>query len=133
MEILEVWKKYSGIMQNALNANKWERIWFLKTLKIDIQKERLNTSAVLQNWFPSPLPPPPKKFGRLYLICGILKVSKNVPESWRMYWNLMNKAEYGSFKILKMKYWNGQTNNSTVLQNFFPNEIRCPVFNLWKF
>ena len=39
-------------MQNALNPNEWERIWVLKTLKIDIQKEGLNTSAVLQNWFP---------------------------------------------------------------------------------
>ena len=39
-------------MQNALKPHEWQRIWVLKTFKIEMQKEQPNNSVVLQNWFP---------------------------------------------------------------------------------
>ena len=37
---------------------------------------------------------------------------------------------YKTFKIKKEK---GRPNNSDILQNWFPQEIRCPLFNFYKF
>ena len=48
------------------------------------------------------------------------KTEKSTAESCRMHWNLMNDKEFGSFKVLKLKYRRGGPNNSTVLQNWFP-------------
>ena len=39
-------------MYNALNSNKWQRIWLHKTFKIEIQKEGPNNSDILQNSIP---------------------------------------------------------------------------------
>ena len=61
------------------------------------------------------------------------KSQKSTPESCRMHWNLMNDKEFGFSKLLKLKYRRGGPNNSVVLQNWFPQEIRSPLFNLRKF
>ena len=50
-----------------------------------------------------------------------------------MDWNLINDQEFGSKKLLKLKNRRGGPNNSDILQNWFPPEIRSPLFNLYKF
>ena len=45
----------------------------------------------------------------------------------------MYDKEFGSLKLLKLKYRRGGPNNSDFLQNWFPPEIRSPIFNLQKF
>ena len=55
---------------------------------------------------------------------------KSTPESCRIHWNAMNDQEFGSGKLLKLKYRSGGPNNWDILQNCFPSEIRSPLFNL---
>ena len=50
-----------------------------------------------------------------------------------MHWNLLNDEEFGSLQFLKLKYRRGGPNKSAVLQNWFPQEIRSPLFNFRKF
>ena len=45
----------------------------------------------------------------------------------------MNDKEIGCKKLLNLKYRRGGANNSDILQNWFPTEIRSPLFNLYKF
>ena len=54
-------------------------------------------------------------------------------ESCRKHWNLANDYEFGSIKLLKLKYRRGEKNNSDLLQKWFPPEIRSPLFNLETF
>ena len=49
----------------------------------------------------------------------------------------MNDKDFGSIKLLKLKYGRGGgggggTNNSNFLQNCFPAEIRSLLFNFHK-
>ena len=50
-----------------------------------------------------------------------------------MHRNLQNGAEFGSKKLLIWKYRMGGPNNSDILENWFPPEVRSPLFNFWKF
>ena len=45
----------------------------------------------------------------------------------------MNDKEFGSKKLLKLKYRTGGPNNSDILQNWFTPEIGSPLFNFYKF
>ena len=45
----------------------------------------------------------------------------------------MNDEEFGSKKLLKLIYRRGGLNSSDILENWFPPEIRSPLFNLYKF
>ena len=61
------------------------------------------------------------------------KPEKSTTEWCRMHWNLMNNKEFGSFKLLKLKYRRGKE----IIQPFWriasPKEIRSSVLNLRKF
>ena len=61
------------------------------------------------------------------------KSEKDTPESYRMHWNLMNDKEFGSLKLLKLKY----RRREQIIQVFYrigsSQEISCPGLNLWKF
>ena len=46
-----------------------------------------------------------------------------------MDWNLMNDEEFGSKKLLKLKYRRGDQIIQDILQNWFAPEIRSPLFN----
>ena len=114
-------------MRNALKSNEWHRLWVFKTFKIEIQ----NGNQIIQTLcrivscqeIRSPL-----------FNLGIFKKSKkSTLESCRMHWNLMNDKEFGSLKLLKLKYRRGDQ----IIQSFFRigslQEIRSPHLNLWKF
>ena len=45
----------------------------------------------------------------------------------------MNQEEFGSRKLLKLKYRSGDQITQDILQNWFHLEIRSPIFNLQKF
>ena len=45
----------------------------------------------------------------------------------------MSDDELGVRKLSKLKYRRGGANNTNFLQNWFPPEIRSPVFNFKKF
>ena len=92
---------------------------------MEIQKGGTNNSDFLQNWFPPGIRSPPP------LPLNLQKFDnceKSTPESYRMYSKLMNDEEFGSKKLLKQQYRRGGSNNSDILQNWFPPpEIRSPA------
>ena len=61
------------------------------------------------------------------------KLDKGTPKSCRMYWNLMNEKEFGSFKFLKLKSRRGDQITQLFCIIGFHQEIRIPLFNLMKF
>ena len=69
-----------------------------KTFKIEIQKGGPNNSDFLQNWFPQEIRSP------LFDLQKFQHYAKSTSESCRMHWNLMNDKEFGSGKLLKLKY-----------------------------
>ena len=77
--------------------------------------------------------PPEVVRSPLFNLKKVWKPDKSTAESFRMYWNLINDKEFGSFICLILKYRRGEPNNSAFLQNWFPQEIRSPLFNLRKF
>ena len=77
---------------------------------------------------------PSKKLGPPSLIWRkIQKPEKSTAASCRTHWNLMNDEEFGSFKLLKLKY----RREDEIIQLFCrigsTQEIRSPLFNLRKF
>ena len=103
----------------------------------------------------------PQKLGPPSLICRNVKsLTKKSSESYRTHGNLMNDKEFGSLKVLKLKYRRGDqinqlffrsawipkksspldSNNSVILQNWFPTsslEIGPPcesetISEIWR-
>ena len=85
-------------MQNALKSNEWQKIRVHKTFEIEIQKGEPNNSDFLQNSFTPEIRHP------LFNFLKFENSEKSTPESYRMHWNLMNGEEFGSTKLLKLKY-----------------------------
>ena len=72
-------------------------------------------------------PPPPFNFWKFQ------NSDKSTAESCRMHWNLMNDEEFGSLKLLKLKYRRGYQIIQPFCRIGSPQEIRSPLCNLWKF
>ena len=85
-------------MQNALKTNEWSKIWVYKTFKIELQKDGPNNSNILQNWLPQKIRSP------RFNLQKFEDSKKSTPESCRMDWNPMHDEEFGSRKLLKLKY-----------------------------
>ena len=85
-------------MQNALKSNEWRWIWVCETLTIQIQNGGPNNSDFLQNWFPPEIRSP------LFNLYKFQDSEKSTPQSCRMHEDLMNDDEFGSRKLLKLKY-----------------------------
>ena len=96
-------------MQNALESNLWKRLWDDKSFKIEIQKGGPNNSDFLQNWFHQRIRFP------FFNLKKFQKFEKSTLESSRMHWNLMNDKEFGSLKLLKLKY----RREDQIIQTFF--------------
>ena len=92
--ILEVhWK-----IQLLRRGKGWCRIWLHKTFKIEIEQGGTSNSDFLHNWFCREITSP------LFNLSKFKKPEKGTPESNRMHSNLMNDAEFGSLKLLKLNY-----------------------------
>ena len=69
----------------------------------------------------------------LFYLKKLQKHEKSTTPSCRIYWNLLNDKEFGSFKLVKLKYSRGDQ----IIQLFWriasSQEIRSPLFNLRKF
>ena len=69
----------------------------------------------------------------LIKLMNFQKGEKSTAKSCRMNWNLMNDKEFGSFKLVKLKYKKGDQ----IIQSFCRigslQEIRSPFVNLSKF
>ena len=119
-------------MQNALKSNEWRWIWVYKGFKIEIQKGGGNNSGFVQNWFQREIRSP------LFNLQKFQDSEKSTPELCRMHWSLMNDNEFGSTKLLKLKYRKEEGNNSEFLQNWFRQEIRSPphlfleILRVWE-
>ena len=69
-------------------------------------------------------------------LCNLRKFEKSekiIPESCRMRWNLISDEEFGSLKLLKLKYRRGDQIIQPFCRVGCPKEIRSPLFNLGKF
>ena len=66
--------------------------------KIEIQKGGPNNSEILHNWFPPEIRSP---FFNLY---KFENPERSTAESYKMHWKLINGEEFGSKKLLKLKY-----------------------------
>ena len=89
-------------MQNALKSNKWRKIWVHNTFNIEIQKGGRNNSDFLQNWFPPEIRSP------FFNLLKFEDSQKSTRESCTMQWNPMKDEEFGSRKLLKLKYRTGE-------------------------
>ena len=72
-----------------------------KIFETEIQKAGPNISDFLQNWFTPAIRSP------LFNLYKFQDSEKSTPESWRMHWNVINDDEFGSIKLLKLKYRRG--------------------------
>ena len=61
------------------------------------------------------------------------EAEKNTAESWKMNWNLMKDKEFGSFKLLKLKYRKREEIFQLFCRIGSSQEIRSPLFNLMSF
>ena len=61
------------------------------------------------------------------------KAKKSTAESCRMNWNLMRDKEFGSFKLLKLKYRKVDQMIQPFCRIAFPQEIRSTLFYFKKF
>ena len=107
-------------MQNTLKCNEWRRIWVYKTFKIEIQKGGPNNSDILQNWFLPEIRSP------LFNLYKFQDSEKSLPHSCRMDWNLMNDEEFGSKKLLKLKYRRGDQIIQTFCKIGSPQKLGPP-------
>ena len=96
-------------MQNELKSNEWARNCLHLTFKIEIQKGGANNSDFLQTWFAPEIRSP------IFNLMKFHDSAKTTPESYRMRWNLMNDDEFGSIKLLKLKY----RRVDQIIQTFF--------------
>ena len=88
-------------MQKWLKSNEWKRILVDGTFKIQIQKAGPNNSDVLQNWFS------PEIRSLLFNFHKFENPGRSTPESYKIDWNLIKEQEFGSKKLLKLKYSRG--------------------------
>ena len=58
---------------------------------------------------------------------------RSTPESYKIHWNLMNDEEFGSKKLLKLKYRRGHQIIQTFWEIGSPQKLDPPLFNLYKF
>ena len=109
MEILKVGEKYSWILPNALKSNEWNKIWVLKTFKIEISIIWSPLQYLYRRGYQTILPC--CRIGSLEEIRSPLfkfqkfeKCEKSTAELCRIHWNLMNDEEFWALKFLKSKY-----------------------------
>ena len=102
MKILKVWEKYSWIMQNSMKHIMNDKEFLsLKVLKMKYRRVDQIIQPLCRIGSHQEIRSPFFNFWKL------LKSSKSTPESCRIYWNLMNDIEFGSVKLLKLKYRKG--------------------------
>ena len=89
-------------MQNGLKSKEWWRIWVHRTFKVEIQKGGPNNSDILQNWFPPEIRSP------FFNLQKFENAETSTAESYKMHWKLINAEEFGSRKLLKLKYRPGE-------------------------
>ena len=107
-------------MQNELKSNEWRWIRVYETFKIQTQKGGTNNSDFLQNWF---IPEIMFPFFNLQKFQDFEKITL---ESCRMHWNLMNDEEFGSVKLLKLKYRRGDQIIQTLRKIVSPQKLGPP-------
>ena len=69
----------------------------------------------------------------LFNLMNFQKAEKGTAESYKMHWNLMNDKEFGSFKVLKLKYRRGDQIIEPFCRIGSSQKIRSSLFNLRKF
>ena len=120
-------EKYSLIMQNALKPNEWRRNCVHQTFAIKIQKGERNKSHFLQNWFPQEI----RSF--IFYLSTFQASKKRTAEPCRMHSNLMRDNEFGSIKLLKLKYRRGHQIIQTFCKMGSPQKLGPPSLICWTF
>ena len=69
----------------------------------------------------------------LFYLKKLQKPEKSTAESCKMHWNLMNDEQFGSFKLLKLKYRRGDQIIQPFCRTDSLQELRSPLFYLKKF
>ena len=100
--------------------------WVIKNFELEIQKGRPNNWAILQYWLPQEIR------SLIFNFWKFETFEKSTPESCRMHWNLMNDEEFGSLKLLKLKYRRGDQIIQLFCRIGSPQEIIFPLFNSQK-
>ena len=108
-------------MQKWLKFNEWRRIWVHRTSNIEIQKGRQNNSDILQNWLPLEIRFP------FFNLQKFLDPQKSTPDSCTNEW-----SRIWIYKTFEIEIKKRGPNNADILQNWFPPEIRSPLYNLPK-
>ena len=125
MEIFQFWDKYSLITQNAFISSEWNRIWVFTTFKLKCRRRDQISQPFCKLVPPNKLCSPS--------LWAFWKSQKSTPESCRELWNQRNDKEFGSLKLLKLKYKRGDEIIHPSCIIGLPQEIRSPLFHLQKF
>ena len=116
----ESWRIYWNIMND-------EQFGFFKLLKLKYRRG----DEIIQLF--CKIASPEELTFRVFNLMSFQKAEKGTAERSKRHWNVMNGNEFGSFKLLKLKYRRGDQ----IIQPFWrigtPQEIRSPLFNLRKF
>ena len=107
-------------MQHGLKPNEWRRIWVHRTPNIEIENGGPNNSDILQNWFQ-----PENRFP-LFNLHKIENPKTITRESYKMHWNLINDEEFGSKRLLKLKYRRVDQIIQTFCKIGFPQKLGPP-------
>ena len=103
-----------------MKSNKWGKNWVYKTFQIEIQKGGPNNSDILQNWFAPEIATP------LFNFYKFENPQRSTAESYKMHWNLMNDEEFGSQKLLELKYRRGDKISQTFCKIGSPQKLGPP-------
>ena len=79
-----------------------------------------NNSDILQNWFPPEIRYP------LFNLYKFENPERSTPESYKMHWKLINGEEFGSKKLLKLKYRRGDQIIQTFCKIGSPQKLGPP-------
>ena len=81
-----------------LNQLNDEKLRSFKLVKLKYRRGWSSNSDVLHNWFFQEI----RSF--LFNLQKIQDSGKRIPESWKIYWNLINDQDSRSIKLLNLKY-----------------------------
>ena len=107
-------------MHNGVKSNEWRIIWVHRTFNIEIQKWEPNNSDILKNCFTAEIKSP------LFNFYKFENPDRSTLESYKIHWNLINEEEFGSKKLLKLKYRRGDQIIQTSCKIGSPQKLGPP-------
>ena len=102
---------------NVINDDEF---WSIKLLNLKYRRVDQIIQTFCKTGSPQKLGPP------LFNLWKFQDAEKSTPESCRMHWNVINGDEFGSIKLLKLKYRRGDQIIQTFCKIGSPQKLGAP-------